>query len=564
MSQLLNGLAASGGIAIAPVHLLGFGQTANHNQLANDVNHEVARLHDSFRITADELTQLAAQASAKWGERLSLADQQTLVNDWQFQANVSRLLVRDKLTAEAALAQYQRENQPAGEEEQSAHQAAVLADVVDRLLYHLTSNARPQLDHRAIIVTPEITPSLVASFDPRLVAGVITDHGGLTAHSALLSAELGIPAVVGTRQASQLAEEDMVAIVDGVHGKVILQPTPSEIDEYQQAAANYHQHQAELTALKSAPSVTADGTRVAVAANVTLPSELSAVQESGAEGIGLYRSEYLFVAADHEISERDQEHAYRQALAAVPDQRVVVRVVDFGGDKQPAPASGLAPVPHRGLRYLLEHPAVLRPQLRALLKASPAGKLAIMFPFVTTLDEFQRALALVDLERRRLELAGCEVAKDIEVGMMIETPAAVLLADQFAKYADFFSIGTNDLVQYLFASDRNGADLARHYSALNPAVLRAIHQVIVAAHEEGKSVSLCGNLAANRLAQSLLLGMGIDALSVPPANILALRQVVRQLSPRRLQPVVKKALAAESADEVAKLVEERINSLNQI
>ncbi len=562
MTQLLSGIAASGGIAIAPVHLLGENSPGERRQSTNDVNHEVARLHDSFRITAQKLAQIAQQAATNFGPAAhgALKDQLRLVNDWALQAEISRRVVRDKVSAakaiEAELAQ-RLANLPAPARQARA-QAIALHDVARQFKENLSPTGAAKLDHRAIVIVEEATPSLVAGLDPRLVAGLVTDRGGVTAHSALLTAELGIPAVVGTKQATTLAREDMVAIIDGHHGKVILQPTPQQIDHYQQLLAQEARQRQELGDLRTQATVTADGNHFHVAANVTLPRELTQLAQSGAEGIGLYRSEYLFVDASHPVTEAEQEAAYKQALLAQPNSRVVIRVQDLGADKLPDLASGLATGGGRGIRRLLADPAPLRTQLRALLKASVYGQLAIMFPFVTTVAEFQKALVILDQEKRRLEKTGQAVADQIEVGMMVETPAAVFLADQFARYADFFSIGSNDLGQYLFAADRQQAGPDPDYSALNPAMLRAIRRVITAAHAEGKWVSLCGAMADQPVAQPLLVAMGLDEFSVPPAAILPLRQRIRQLSVRQLQPLVKQALQLESADEVADLVNQTV------
>lgn len=334
-----------------------------------------------------------------------------------------------------------------------------------------------------------------------------------------------------------------------------MQPTPQEIDQYQQLAAQYQQQQQSLGAYRDLATVAADGNRVHVAANISLPEELDQLAKSGAEGIGLYRSEFLFLNADHHVTEDEQVANYKAALLSMPNDRVVIRIQDLGADKQPtfgqnAPSKLFS---QRGLRWLLKQEPILRTQLRALLRASVYGHLGIMFPFVTTIDEFQRALAILDQERRLLVTQGHAVADNVEVGMMIETPAAVLMADQFAKYADFFSIGSNDLVQYLFAEDRANTS-NQHYMALNPAVLRAIKQVIQAAHAEGKWISLCGEMATLKLAQPLVLAMGIDEFSLPLPEILPVKQRLQNLSVRQLQPLVKQVLTMENDDEVAEIV----------
>ena len=559
MAKLLNGIAASGGIVIAPVHLLSYGKPPVKDQKTTDVNHEVERLHDSFRITATELEQIIQQATRNYGKRIeeTLERQLTILKDWELPALIGRLIVSQKITAVSAINNGLTTTlAKIDQTTRDGHRLAIAYhDVAQRLITHLQPQINEKLDHRAIVVTREASPSLVASFNPQLVAGLITDIGGATAHSALLMAELGIPAVVGTKTATQTAKEDMVAIIDGEHGKVILQPTPQEIDQYQQLAAQYQQQQQSLGAYRDLATVAADGNRVHVAANISLPEELDQLAKSGAEGIGLYRSEFLFLNADHHVTEDEQVANYKAALLSMPNDRVVIRIQDLGADKQPtfgqnAPSKLFS---QRGLRWLLKQEPILRTQLRALLRASVYGHLGIMFPFVTTIDEFQRALAILDQERRLLVTQGHAVADNVEVGMMIETPAAVLMADQFAKYADFFSIGSNDLAQYLFAEDRANTS-NQHYMALNPAVLRAIKQVIQAAHAEGKWISLCGEMATLKLAQPLVLAMGIDEFSLPLPEILPVKQRLQNLSVRQLQPLVKQVLTMENDDEVAEIV----------
>lgn len=356
------------------------------------------------------------------------------------------------------------------------------------------------------------------------------------------------------------ADDDMVAIIDGTHGRVILQPTPQQIDQYQRLASRESARLRELGVLKHQDTVSADGHHFEVAANVALPRESDELATSGAEGVGLFRSEFLFLHQDTLPDEETQFQAYRKLLLAANNHRVVVRTLDIGGDKQLAqvplerennPFLGL-----RGLRVSLAYPGLFRTQLRALLRASAYGQLAIMFPMVATVDEFQQAQRMVDQEKNRLTQEGIPVGKEYEVGAMVEIPAAVAMADQLAQYADFFSIGTNDLIQYLFAVDRGNGQVASLYQSLHPAVLRAVKQTIDCAHAEGKWVGLCGEMATIPTAVPLLAAMGLDEFSVPLSQVLPVRSQIRRLKVRQLQPLIHQALAAHSPAEVRALVDQ--------
>lgn len=566
MATVLDGLAAGGGIAIAPVYRLGTPQLTVKAKYTANVNHEVSRLHDSFSFAAAELTKLRQRVRQQVGPRaaagldaqVAVAHNQDLINE------ITDAIQRYGLTAAWAvndrLDHYRhlfKSPERGGEVQERA-----LADLQERLVAHLTGEKQDRLaklDHRAIIVAPELTPSQLARLNPRLVAGIVTDAGGRASHALLMTRELAIPTVVAVREATEVAEDEMVAIVDGTHGRVIFQPTAKQIDRYQQAAIRTNSHRRKLAGLRDQATISADGHRFRVAANLTLPGEAKRLAASGAEGVGLLRSEYLFFNRNQLPSEEEQFQAYKQLLLAVPHQRVVVRTLDVGGDKQlaslqlpeePNPFLGL-----RGLRVSLAYPHLFTTQLRALLRASAYGELAIMFPLVSTVAEFRQAQRMVDAERVRLKKAGVQVNDQVEVGAMVEVPALVTMADQLARYADFFSIGTNDLVQYLFAVDRGNARVANLYQTLHPAVLRAVKTAIDAAHVEGKWVSLCGEMAAIPLAAPLLMGMGLDEFSVPPERILGLRATIHGLRVRKLQPLVHQALAASSGAQVKALVE---------
>ena len=571
MSILLTGLAASSGITIAPAHLLVESDLSIKKQHTADENHEVARLHDSFALSKTELQHLFKHAHELLGQRaVTIIDTQiAILDDPTLQKKIIDRINSHHDTAEWAvkrvedyyLSVFERKN----DNEYLYARATALRDVTKRVLSHLLNVSLPDpglLDHRAIFVANNITPTDTAQFDKRYVAGIVTTNGGRTSHFTIMSKTLSLPAVVGVKNATTIIHDGDLLIVDGIHGKVIVNPTNEEIEHYRLLAGKFIQEQQKWGALKDKQTVSADGRRFEVGANVGTFADVIDAQEDGAEGIGLLRTEFLYMSKDELPTEEQQFNAYKRFVSAMNEQRVVARTLDIGGDKK----LGMVTLPHednpylgfRAIRIGLARPEILRPQLRALLRASVYGRLAIMFPMVATIEEFQAARAILDEEKEKLEQAGIQVAKNIEVGMMLEIPAVAVMAEHFAKYVDFFSIGSNDLIQYLFAVDRGNQQVAYLYQELHPAVLRMVRQVIEAAHAEGKWVGMCGEMVNNAYAVPLLMAMGLDEFSMSSSQILRVRSLINQLNTRKLQPLVHRAIHAETAAEVRKLVEEYV------
>lgn len=571
MSILLTGLAASSGITIAPAHLLVESDLSIKKQHTADENHEVARLHDSFALSKTELQHLSKRAHELLGQRaVTIIDTQiAILDDPTLQKKIIDRINSHHDTAEWAvkrvedyyLSIFERKN----DNEYLYARATALRDVTKRVLSHLLNVPLPDpglLDHRAIFVANNITPTDTAQFDKRYVAGIVTTNGGRTSHFTIMSKTLSLPAVVGVKDATAIIHDGDLLIVDGIHGKVIVNPTKEEVEHYRLLAGKFIQEQQKWGALKDKQTVSADGRRFEVGANVGTFADVIDAQEDGAEGIGLLRTEFLYMSKDELPTEEQQFNAYKRFVSAMNRQRVVARTLDIGGDKK----LGMVTLPHednpylgfRAIRIGLARPEILRPQLRALLRASVYGRLAIMFPMIATIEEFQAARAILDDEKEKLEQAGIQVAKNIEVGMMLEIPAVAVMAEHFAKYVDFFSIGSNDLIQYLFAVDRGNQQVAYLYQELHPAVLRMVRQVIEAAHAEGKWVGMCGEMANNPYAVPLLMAMGLDEFSMSSSQILRVRSLINQLNTRKLQPLVHRAIHAETAAAVQELVEKYV------
>lgn len=571
--KVLNGLAASGGYAIAPAYLLGsvhFTVTKHHS---NDQNHEVQRLHDSFAITRDEIKKLQQQAHLNLGRQAAtvMDIEVDIMADQEFYQEVQDLITLSHYTAEWAVAQqsehYQELFKKMNNNDYLRQRATAIIEVRQRLLSHLLNKPLPdakKLDHPAIVIAASITPNDMVNFNDH-VRGLITDNGGPTSHFAIMSQQLRIPTVVGTGDATIRIKNGDQIIVDGVHGKVIIAPDQKTIDHYQRLAGQYAQEMQRYGALREKRTISRDGHHFIVAANIEMPDEATPSLEDGAEGIGLLRTEFLYMHSAELPDEERQFKAYKRVLTAMPDQQVVMRTLDIGGDKR----LGTLRLPNetnpflgfRAIRIGLKDPQILRTQLRAMLRASAYGRLAIMFPLVSTLDEFEEARSIVDEEKRNLIHQGVKVADDIQIGMMVEVPSAVTMADQMAREADFFSIGSNDLIQYMFAADRGNRRVSYLYKGMHPAILRSIKRTVDAAHAEGKWVGLCGELAANKLAVPLLVAMGLDEFSMTSGKVTGIRSLIKKLEKRQLQPLLHQALAAPDAETVVKLVKAQVPAL---
>ncbi|WP_010306211.1 phosphoenolpyruvate--protein phosphotransferase [Kurthia senegalensis] len=566
----LNGIAASSGVAIAKAYCLVAPDLTVVKQQITDVDAEQAKLDAALAVTTEELKaiqqmteeNLGAEEAAIFGAHL------LVVNDPELIAPMKQKIADEKVNAAFALQEVSSMFVTMFESMDNDYmneRAADIKDVSKRILAHILGVKIPNpsaINERVIVVANDLTPSDTAQLNRDFVLGFTTDIGGRTSHSAIMARSLEIPAVVGTKEATQTIEDGMMVIVDGLSGDVLVNPDDETIAHYEQKAKAFSAQQKEWAKLVNEPSVSADGHHVELAANIGTPEDLESVVRNGGEGVGLYRTEFLYMGRDALPTEDEQFTAYRAVLEGMSGKPVVVRTLDIGGDKK-LPYLPLAEelnpfLGHRAIRLCLERTDIFRTQLRALLRASTYGNLKIMFPMIATLQEFREAKALLEEEKANLLAEGVQVAEQIEVGIMVEIPSTAVMADTFAKEVDFFSIGTNDLIQYTMAADRMNEQVSYLYQPYNPAILRLIKMVIDAAHKEGKWAGMCGEMAGDEFAVPLLLGLGLDEFSMSATSILKTRALLQSLNKVELEELAVRALDEATADDVLAIVQQYV------
>ena len=441
-----------------------------------------------------------------------------------------------------------------------------LEDMMIRVLHRLLGNDDPMdlqdLDESVIIVAPNLTPSLTVHLDAATVLGIATDHGTRTAHWAILARSLEIPAVVGLGDVSRKAVDGQHAIVDGRIGRVILDPDEKERERFQKRRRRIEEWEGDIAGIAQLESVTKDGQSVELRANLDLPVEAQQARLHGADGVGLYRTEFLVVGRNTMPGEEEQFEAYRATAQAFPESAVYIRTFDLGGDKFPMflhmPREENPFLGWRAIRVCLDEPELFRTQLRALLRATAYGDVRMMLPLVNDVEEIRQVRALLREEEARLDADGIPFNAGYKLGVMIETPAAVLEAAELARHADFFSIGTNDLIQYTLAVDRTNTRLAKLYNPFHPAVVRQLHRVSKIGRAAGIEVSVCGEMASNPLAAFLLLGLDITALSVAWPSLPEIKTVIRGVRMEDARAAAKAALAAPTSADVTRCLVEGI------
>ncbi|WP_414739224.1 phosphoenolpyruvate--protein phosphotransferase [Macrococcoides caseolyticum] len=563
----LKGIGASDGIAIAKAYLLVEPDLSFNNEKVADVDAEVEKFKAALNQSKVELTQIRNNAEIALGpDKAAIFDAHLLVlEDPELINPIEDNIRNNQMNAAASLSEVSTNFITIFESmdnEYMKERAADIKDVSKRVLSHILGVSLPNptmIDEPVVIIAEDLTPSDTAQLNKKFVQGFATNIGGRTSHSAIMSRSLEIPAVVGTKNITDAVQQGDFVIVDGIAGEVIINPDEQTVTGYKARQAAFLQEKEELKQLVNDKTVTKEGKHVELAANIGTPNDLEGVKNNGAEGIGLYRTEFLYMGRDAMPSEDEQFEAYKKVLSEMDGKRVVVRTLDIGGDKE-LPYLNLPKemnpfLGYRAIRLCLDQQDIFRTQLRALLRASIHGKLSIMFPMIATINEFREAKAILEEEKANLIADKVKVADDIELGIMVEIPSTAAMADIFAKEVDFFSIGTNDLIQYTMAADRMSERVSYLYQPYNPAILRLIKQVIDASHKEGKWTGMCGEMAGDSTAIPLLLGLGLDEFSMSATSILSARRQIKNLSQPEMAKVAEQALNCATQEEVVKLVD---------
>ena len=575
MKPTLQGIAASDGIAIAKVYTLTEPDLTVTKVTVEDSEKEVSRLDDALAASIKDVELIKETALKNLGEEeAQVFDAHLMVlSDPELIGQVKDSITSNKVNAESALKEVTdmfisifagMEDNPYMQE-----RAADIRDVSKRVFAHLLGVKIPSpatIKDEVIIVAADLTPSDTAQLNRQYVKAFVTDIGGRTSHSAIMARSLEIPAIVGTKEVTSIAKDGDIIIVDGLSGDVFLNPSEEVIAEYRAKAEAFAAQQAEWEKLKDSKTYTKDGHQVELAANIGTPKDLEGVVNNGAEGVGLYRTEFLYMDSHEMPTEEDQFEAYKAVLEGMNGKPVVVRTMDIGGDKElpylPLPHEMNPFLGYRAIRISLNEPEMFRTQLRALLRASVYGKLRIMFPMIATLNDFRGAKALLEEEKAKLVAEGVAVSDDIQVGIMIEIPAAAVLAHQFAKEVDFFSIGTNDLIQYTMAADRMNERVSYLYQPYNPSILTLIKHVIDSAYKEGKWAGMCGEMAGDQTAVPLLVGLGLDEFSMSASSVLKTRSLISKLTLSDMQALAAKAInECATVEEVEALVAEAVSKI---
>ncbi|NMO77159.1 phosphoenolpyruvate--protein phosphotransferase [Niallia alba] len=558
--SFLQGIAASSGIAIAKAYRLVEPDLSFEKTSVENAENEISRFQEALSKAKSELEAIREKANKELGaDKAAIFEAHLLVlSDPELIAPIEDKIKTDLVNAEFAL----KETTDmfitmfeSMDNEYMQERAADIRDVTKRVMSHLLG---VHLVNPSMISEEVITPSDTAQLNRQFVKGFTTDIGGRTSHSAIMARSLEIPAVVGTKKATEEINNGDLVIVDGLKGEIHINPTPEVVESYKQTAEQYEQQKAEWAKLVNEQTVSSDGVHVELAANIGTPNDLEGVTNNGAEAVGLYRTEFLYMGRDQLPTEDEQFESYKAVLEGMKGKPVVVRTLDIGGDKElpylDLPKEMNPFLGFRAIRLCLEEQDIFRTQLRALLRASSYGNLKIMFPMIATLNEFRAAKALLEEEKANLTSEGVKVAEKIELGIMVEIPSTAVLADQFAKEVDFFSIGTNDLIQYTMAADRMNERVSYLYQPYNPSILRLVKMVIDAAHKEGKWAGMCGEMAGDETAIPLLLGLGLDEFSMSATSILKARSQILNLSKAEMEELAEKALQMSTTEEVMEAV----------
>ncbi len=569
----VKGIGASRGISMAKVYkieALDLDFERNINVVAEE---ELDQLHNALKKSIEELEFIKKTAEKNLGSETAEVFNAhiQILKDPEMISNIEEKITNDSFDVSTAvktvftnyITMFNNMS-----DDYMKERAADLKDLRNRLLSHLLGIKildTSMINEEVIIIAHDLTPSDTAQFNKSFVKGFATNIGGRTSHSAIMARSLEIPAVVGTNNILEQVNDGDLVIIDGVDGEVIINPDNQTIKEYEGKMIKFEEMKEMLKNYKGKSSITKDGHVVELVANIGSPNDIDGVLENDGEGIGLYRTEFIYMESTDYPTEEEQYEAYKIVLEKMEGKPTVIRTLDIGGDKEldylDLPEEMNPFLGYRAIRLCLDRVDLFKTQLRALLRASVHGDLRIMFPMIATIQEFIDAKNILNETKEELIEEGYAISDGYEVGMMVEVPAAAILADRFAKYVDFFSIGTNDLIQYTFAADRMSETVSYLYQPYNPSLLRLIKGVIDAAHKEGKWVGMCGEMAGDEIAVPILLGLGLDEFSMSATSILSTRHLLSKISKEKAEVLAAKALNMDHNEEVYHLIKGYTNSL---
>lgn len=535
-----SGIAASKGYALGRVYKIAHREIKVSDELVKDVEAEKERLASAVNETKNQLKNLRQQASLSLGKEqarifdayIMMLEDIELTNaiSYEIEENHINAVKAVSKAASAFIAKLEE-----AEDEYLKERAADLKDVLGRVVANLTGNfSELKIDEEnTVVVACDLAPSQTAILDKSKVIAILTDEGGKTSHSAIMARALEIPAVVGMGDITSSVENGDMVIVDGFTGKVIINPDDNELQNYQKKVSEYQRQLAGLKKLVSVKTRSRQGKRIYVAANIGKTDDIYRVIENGGDGVGLFRTEFLYMARNSEPTQQEQFESYKFVLEKMKREKVVIRTFDIGGDKKVPflnlPDEANPSLGYRAIRLCLDRRELFKAQLKALLRASVYGNLSVMFPMISGAEEFLAAMEIVEECRKELECCGISYSNKIEWGIMVEVPSAAICAEELAQYADFFSIGTNDLIQYTLAADRMNEKVSHIYNPMHPAVLKLIKMTIDGAHRHGKWVGMCGDMAEDENAIPTLVDYGLDEFSVSPSSILSVKKLIMSI-----------------------------------
>lgn len=566
-----KGIGASPGVALGKALVVEHSELVIEKKSIDNVEAEIAKLEDAVAVSKEELVKVKEKASEELGaEEAEIFEAHLLVlEDPELIGSAIDKIKTESVNAEYALNEIKEmfvSMFESMDNEYMKERAADIKDVTNRILRHILGIKvvdLSALSEEVVLIAHDLTPSDTATMNKKMVLGFLTDIGGRTSHTAIMSRTLEIAAIVGLNDITSKVKDGDFVVFNGDTGEVIVNPDEETINKYTELKAKYEDERKALQLLKGKPSVTLDGKHVELAGNIGTPNDIEGLIKNDAEGVGLYRTEFLYMDRDSFPTEEIQYEAYKAVLEGMDGKPIVIRTLDIGGDKE---LSYLSMEPemnpflgYRAIRLCLDRKDIFKTQLRALYRASVHGRLRIMFPMISSLEELLQAKEVVKEVLAELDSEGVAYAKDVEIGMMIEVPSVAVISDVLAKHVDFFSIGTNDLIQYTCAVDRMNQKISYLYNQFNPAVLRLIKTVIDNAHKEGKWAGMCGESAGDQKMIPILLGMGLDEFSMSPISILPARKLITSVKESDMKKLADDVLNMGTAEEIKSYIEKTFN-----